>query len=209
MQLDNLDACEDWLELSDGSKLFLKPEGDAEFEALSVPVLAHHLATINRWGGKARAPFSVAQHTLGVTDTVAAFGGGPRLQVLAMLHDAHEPFMGGDMPTPMKRWSQRIAGASAELFLADRIDDAVRSAFGIAPPSLEEMRAIKQADTLALAAEHRDLCHQPARDNWTARLPSPAAIATIEPWPWQMARERFAERLTHLLAAYHAQYGAL
>lgn len=211
MQLDNLETCEDWIELCDGSMLKLMTDGSCEFEDLTPRALAHHLSGAIRWGGAAREPMTVAQHSLGVTDTVAAFGGGVRLQVLAMLHDAHEPFMGGDRPTPMKRWARRAfqdAGAAdASPLIADAIDAAVQFAFGIMPPSLSECEAIKQADTLALAAERRDLFDAPPRDNWTARLPSPAAIARIEVWPWQMARAKYAERLDKLLTAYAAEHG--
>jgi len=208
MQLDNLDACEDWLEVCDGSKLLLKPDGECEFESLTIEALAHHLATINRWGGKALTPISVAQHSLLVRDLVRAFGASPRIELLALLHDAHEPFMGGDRPTPMKRWEQRVAGVSVQLYTADRIDDAVRSSFGVAPPSLAECEAIKRADLMAMAVEHRDLCCQPARDNWTARLPSPAGVDRIEAWPWQLARAEFAKALEDALSR-NAGYGAV
>lgn len=200
MQLDNLELCEDWLQLCDGAKLLLKADGEAEFEALDAVTLAHHLATTNRWGGAARVPYSVAQHSLLVGDICRFFGAGARLYALALLHDAHEPFMGGDKPTPMKRWERKQAGASADLYTADRLDDAVRTAFGLAPPSIAESQAVKHADLIALAAEARDLM-APARDNWTQRLPSPAAVAKIEPIGWEWAKARYARALQGALDA--------
>lgn len=64
--------------------------------------LAHHLSQINRYGGAARFPFSVAQHSINVAaglwrDTESAI-----CALDGLIHDAHEAYGPGDVISPCK-----------------------------------------------------------------------------------------------------------
>src|SRR5687767_12398883 len=54
--------------------------------------IAHHLASVNRFGGAARIPMSVAQHSVLVSRLSGSYGSP--LAVHGLLHDAAEAYLG-------------------------------------------------------------------------------------------------------------------
>lgn len=109
--------------------------------------IAYPLSTTNRFGGHAKPFVSVAQHSVLVCDIVRAESDG-NLELLqaALLHDAHEAFL-GDVPRPMK---PRLGDGYKDL--ARRADEAIAERFEISVESMHDPR-IKEADITAMTNE--------------------------------------------------------
>jgi len=72
-------------------------------EAIHIDDIALHLSRMPRFSGATKRFYSVAQHSCGVERIIRALYGldSCRLRYEALLHDAHEAYM-GDVPTPLK-----------------------------------------------------------------------------------------------------------
>lgn len=108
--------------------------------------IACSLSKIVRFAGHVEWFWSVAAHSLLVARIVKDQGAPNRLQLAALLHDAHEAYI-GDVPTPLKR----KMGAMYE-DLKDTVDDAIALRFGL-DASLFEDGLVKAADAIALRSE--------------------------------------------------------
>lgn len=69
----------------------LKPED------VTIDILSHALANINRYSGHCKRPYSVAQHSVAMASLCE-----PGLEKACLLHDASEIFT-GDIPYPIKK----------------------------------------------------------------------------------------------------------
>jgi hypothetical protein len=152
--------------------------------------IAAHLAKINRFSGATRAPYSVAQHCVLVSQVVP-----PSMALMGLLHDAGEAYT-NDISRPMKRALERIApGIVAEV--CGDIDRAIWLRFGIAPETVAAAHdAIKLADNIACSTERRDLLCDPVGFSW-GEMPKPLA-ARIEPWSAAKAEAMFLWRFRQL-----------
>lgn len=157
--------------------------------------LAHHLALYNRWTGGTNEPISVAQHSMLVADWLARFG--VRLELLGLLHDAAEAYM-GDICRPIKAAFSMVSPGVVEKLEA-QIDGAICGRFKLAPPSDEEAALVKAADQVVTATEARDLLprERAGETEWRSFLPQPLPV-TIHPWTWRAAKRAFATRLDRL-----------
>lgn len=137
--------------------------------------IAHALAQINRFNGHTTRPYSVAEHSLLVTDIAASRGASRAVQLACLLHDAHEAYV-GDMHSPAK-WALGVAWIGFEApHLAN-----VRAALGIKTISAAARAEIKRCDLIALATERRDL----TRFDPAAHLPWPILDTPgqqVPPW---------------------------
>lgn len=155
--------------------------------------LAEALGKLARYTGHTLgAPYSVAQHSVVVAEQLAE----PLPRLYALLHDAHEAYL-GDWSTPLKHALALALGARAAEALArltDAIDAAVHRRFGLAwPPPDSIAEAVKAADRVALATEVRDLLAPPPRI-WDGAMPKPLA-RRLAPWPWHEAVGRWRRQL--------------
>ncbi|KAA5602183.1 hypothetical protein F1188_20575, partial [Roseospira marina] len=167
----------EWLQLASGRRWYpLAPR----VEDVCWRDIADGLGKIARFGGATQAaPYSVAQHCCHVADLLS-----PDLRLYGLLHDAHEALMGVDWPAPLKRsappdvqaWLNRIA---------DTTDAVLWIAAGVTVPSAEALRAVHQADMVALATERRDLL-APSDVPWGFALPRPDTLV-LRPEPWHDA----------------------
>jgi hypothetical protein len=123
-----------------------------------------------RFGGHTTETYSVAQHSVLVSEMVRANGGSDEQILAALLHDAHEAYL-GDIPSPIK-W---VLGDSYEGFrkLEQQVDQAVANAFGI-DAALFHGELVKHADVSALWWEKQDLMSDVTHDgyewNWDVML---------------------------------------
>lgn len=108
--------------------------------------IARHLSSINRFNGATWPRVNVACHSIRVARSVQSHG--PRLFLLALLHDAHEAYV-GDITTPVRH----VIGSTAIEDLTRRIDAAIYAAVGIDPPTAAEQAVIESADRAALVEE--------------------------------------------------------
>src|SRR5215218_211560 len=142
--------------------------------------IARALANQCRFGGHSRVFYSVAQHSVLVSELVEAPGGGVQDAFAALMHDATEAYL-GDMPHPLKHRSPLGAAFKAA---EDHLEQALRDRFGIKA----EVPEIKRADRALLATERRAFSAEswywpelegvePLDLELTARSPDEAAAA--------------------------------
>lgn len=150
---------------------------------VNLPDIAHALGHLCRFTGHTVMPYSVARHSLLVAALVPA-----ELRLQALLHDAHEAYV-GDISTPLK-WEVPEFRA-----VNDRVWRVVAAAFGI-PEELDP--AVKLADRIMLMTERRDLL-APCDTRWAPEFeviePMPAEIGLdacktfghVDAWQFQRA----------------------
>ena len=154
-------------------------------DALCIEDIAHSLAHICRFGGHTRAHYSVAQHSVHVSQLVP-----PELALEGLLHDATEAYV-GDVISPIK------VGLPLYRDLEDRVWEAVAARFDLDPVL---PLAVKAADTIMLATEIRDLRpppQDPRERAYIAGLPAPMPGRIVALDAWQ-ARELFLLRYREL-----------
>jgi hypothetical protein len=120
---------------------------DPRSEDVCIDDIAHALSNICRFGGHCRQFYSVAQHSVLVSRTVAKGN-----ELLGLLHDAPEAYC-GDMVRPLKKHSE-ISTIYREM--EGKIWLAVASKFGL-PINSTEWENVKWADDTVLLTEKRDL----------------------------------------------------
>lgn len=129
--------------------------------------IAHGLAHICRYSGQCNRFYSVAEHSLLVSETAYGF------ELEALMHDAAEAFL-GDITRPLKQMLpdyKRIEG---------EVERAIFSRFGIPTPLPRE---VKKADLRVLAAEQRQIM-PPGTDNWLRGqdvVPAPIVVRNLSP----------------------------
>lgn len=102
------------------------------------------LGRMPRWAGATRVWWSVLHHSLLVSEIIARRKGSERLQLLGLLHDAHEAIT-GDVPAFWKP----IALKTNQM----RLDRLIRDGFDIDDPTEAEDELVKEADEIALRLE--------------------------------------------------------
>jgi len=146
--------------------------------------IAAGLAHICRYGGHCRQFYSVAQHSL----LVSREFDDPRLQLLALLHDAGEAYL-GDIPRPVKAEFDRIETVETA------VREVVWTALGVDPPTEREWTQVMDADDRLLAYEADCLL---ADGSWA---PDPPDLDyDLRATPADEVRDRFRARGEALLA---------
>lgn len=144
--------------------------------------IAHALSNLCRFTGHVREFYSVAQHSVLVSQIVP-----PEDALAALLHDASEAYI-TDISKPLKPH----LGGYVEI--ETRIMEVVLQAFGL-PTCLPD--SVKRADLILLATEKRDL--MPAHgDDWDLLRDIPCLQEPIVPLPPRAARARFMDRFSQL-----------
>ncbi len=140
-------------------------------EEICIEDIAHQLSLLCRFNGCCRQFYSVAEHSIRVSNIVP-----DRLKLSALLHDAHEAYV-GDMTRPLKQTFPVYKDISNNIQVV--IDDKFGT--NIYQPE------IKYADNVLLSTEKRDLMM--VQDEW-AELPPPLpqVIYTMQP---AMAEQMF------------------
>ena len=143
------------------------------YDDIDIMDIAHHLSLLCRFNGACNEFYSVAQHSVYVASLVPE-----KDKLAAMLHDAHEAYF-GDIIRPLKIAIPELA--KIEKRIAARIL-AKFECFGA------DWVAIKEADTIMLATEFRDLMKK--TDGLS--LPEPRK-KPINPWGANFAEHTFLE----------------
>jgi hypothetical protein len=145
--------------------------------------IAHALSMQCRFNGHCRAFYSVAQHSVHVSQVTPA-----PLALWGLLHDAAEAYL-SDLPRPVKsqfplfsQWEDRLLGR-------------ILQEYGLTMPMPD---AVRQADERLLMTEARDLMAPPPKD-W--RIPAkPLENLTIHPLMPAAAEKLFLQRYAELTA---------
>jgi len=154
--------------------------------------IAHALSNICRFAGHTREFYSVAQHSVLVSQIVP-----PEHAMAGLLHDAPEAYL-GDVTTPLK---QLLPDYKA---LEKRIEADVLTKLGlptVLPPE------IKEADIIAMATEQRDLM-APHDDTWILTAGIVPLAVRIDPVMPSEAKRLFLNRYFELLGAGKAALAA-
>jgi len=120
--------------------------------------IAHALARIPRFNGHTVEPWSVADHSRLVARLLPD-DAPPTLRLAALLHDAHEAYL-GDITSPVAEALRGRADAGPLDGLKVLFDTAIAAALAF-PPELFHDPRIRHADRLALAIERHALMPAP------------------------------------------------
>ena len=157
-------------------------------EQIDAGDIARALANVCRFGGHTRAFYSVAQHSVIVSELVEARGGDVEDVFAALMHDATEAYL-GDMPHPIKHRSP-LGAAFKEA--EDRLEAVLQARFAIKP----DVPEIKRVDRALLATERG--AFSSISWDWPELEGVEALDLELEAWPPDEAARRFAERYAEL-----------
>jgi 5'-deoxynucleotidase YfbR-like HD superfamily hydrolase len=170
-----------WIPTATGERFFpFEPTRGS----IRIEDIAHALACVNRWTGHAPRPYSVAQHSILVSELV------PREYALwGLLHDASEAYV-ADVAGPVKR----LPAFDEYRDIEGALETATFEHFNLFG---KRPACVKVADLAACATEIRDFFGvAPAAWGYTVD----AVDARIVPWSWEHARDRFASRFAQLIS---------
>lgn len=142
--------------------------------------IAHALAVINRFTGHTVAPYSVAQHSVEVSELVA-----PEHALWGLMHDASEAYL-GDVARPLKVMLPDYKA------LEEHVQQTIAKAFHLSWPIPPE---VKEADNRALLAEKRELLS--VQHDWNIKAdPAPGPV---NPYTWVQAKKLFEARYLEIV----------
>jgi len=150
---------------------------------ISIIDIAVSLSRINRFTGHTTYAYSVAQHSIYVSNILP-----PEHQKWGLLHDAHEAYV-NDMVSPVKKYFPLYQEIETKLM------EAMAQRFDLTWPV---PKAIVEADYILLATEKRDIM-RPSPAPWGA-LPKPAPFK-IEKWTCDKAYNQFIKRFEELFGS--------
>jgi uncharacterized protein len=174
------------LDWAQGSKIMLASGNVFDFRdphgsEFTLDDIAQGLSLVCRYTGQCRGFYSVAEHSMLVSDVSDSYA------YEALLHDAAEAFI-GDITKPLKQLLpdyRRIEAA---------VQDAVIERFGL---DRNYLAIVKAADLRVLAAEQAQIM-APGTADWATAAgiePAPIIVRFFEP---EVARTRFLQRYRQL-----------
>lgn len=165
---------------------FSRPTADM----IDIEDIAHALSRINRFTGHTRDFYSVAQHSVAVSELVP-----PEHALAGLLHDASEAYM-GDLSSPLKQLVPQYKE------IEQRVERAICARFGLVFP-LDP--SVKEADLRMLVTERRDLMPKPRPElhatdmiAWSWARGIEPIRRRVRPQPSREAYLRFMLRFTEL-----------
>lgn len=151
---------------------------DPRPEDICIEDIAHHLAAENRFNGASRYPYSVAQHSVYVSQLVP-----PEFALWGLLHDAAEAYY-KDIPRPLKH----SAPMDGYRRLEKRGQAMIYDHFGLLGP---EPECVKVADIRILCHERPALMAAPPMPWRTMAAPGDVLPFKIAPWSAEQAESAF------------------
>jgi hypothetical protein len=152
--------------------------------------IAHALSRQCRFSGHTREHYSVAEHSVRVSELLQWQGHSKRKQLWGLLHDASEAYL-VDIPLPLKCAPEFAPYRRAE----ERLMAVICRRFGL---TVEEPAAVREADAILLATEARDL--MPFRAEHWGSLKAKPLGEVIVPWSFETAERNFLQRYVGLAA---------
>jgi hypothetical protein len=152
--------------------------------------IAHALSNQCRFSGHVRTFYSVAEHSVRVSELLEAWGCGRVIQLWGLLHDASEAYL-VDLPSPLKNDPAFGAYRDAERTLME----AVCERFDL---PVDEPAAVRRADLVLLATEARDL--MPFTPEYWSKLTEEPLATKVVPWDSVTAERNFLRRFLKVAA---------
>ncbi len=151
--------------------------------------IAHALSQQCRFSGHTKEFYSVAEHSVRVSELLESWGCIPMIQLWGLMHDASEAYL-VDIPAPLKHTEEFFPYRRAEA----RLMVAICRRFGL---PVAEPERVRHADATLLATEARDLmAYLP--EHWAGLVAKPLR-EKIEPWRSSTAAEAFIQRFEDLV----------
>jgi hypothetical protein len=161
---------------------------EPDVEQIDIGDIARALSNQCRFGGHCRTFYSVAQHSVLVSELVEQRGGDIEDVFAGLMHDAREAYL-GDMPHPIKHRSP-LGAAFREA--EKHLEAAIRERFSIR----SEVAGLKPADRAILATERRAF----SAETW--HWPELEGIEPLDldlrAWPPDEAERAFLDRYAEL-----------
>jgi len=157
---------------------------DPTHNVVRVTDIAHALSNICRFAGHTREFYSVAQHSVLVSELVSSENA-----LIGLFHDAVEAYV-GDVTRPLKNLLPDYRAIEA------RVQADIFQKLGL-PANIPE--EVKKADVILLATEQRDLMPE-HDDEWALIFGVDPLPNSIVPWSPDEAYEYFLERYRELRA---------
>lgn len=178
--LQNQNRLGDWIQTYTGKAFW---PFDARPDEVDIEDIAHSLSLQCRYGGHCKYFYSVAEHSVYVSQLCS-----PENALWGLLHDATEAYL-CDLPRPIKWHIPEYKRIEA------RLEIVIANALGLSLPMPDE---IKQIDNAILLCERNQLMSKPPYD-WQIEIVKPVNIM-IECWEPRRAKVRFTERYYYLLS---------
>ena len=150
-------------------------------EDIDIKDIAHGLAQTNRFNRQTIVPYSVAQHSVLVSQHT-------KHPLDGLMHDAAEVYL-FDAASPIKGdiFVRRNGVFKPFRSIEDQVYSIIAPIFGLSDPIPEDVNRI---DKLIVEDEKRWVMNSPTA--------GPGLGIHITPWPWQEAERRFLERFKEL-----------
>lgn len=168
-----------WIQTYTGKAFY--PLADQPGE-IDIHDIAHALSLLCRFNGHCKVFYSVAQHSVHVSEGVPA-----EVALWGLLHDAAEAYL-SDLPRPVKQQLPQFSK------LEDKLLARILADYGLAMPMPPE---VKLADEQLLMTEARDLMQAPPMD-WEIGV-EPLSDLQINPLLPVEAEQLFLTRYAELM----------
>lgn len=164
--------------------------------------LAHQLSLVNRFSGSTLRPYSVAQHSIMVSEVAVKLGREEglgtgdlyELAAIGLLHDAAAAYPPNDVASPAKAGTARGPGDLIDL--QHRIQRMIYRRYCCAVTGHHPPEVVRRADAIMVAAEFRDLMRRsPIPTTWD----EPIIVTEIRPWGTQEAELRWLTKAAEIL----------
>lgn len=167
--------------LASGKRFDLLDPASSDFD---IEDIAHGLAHVCRYAGQCQMFYSVAEHSLLVSETVEQFA------LEALMHDAAEAFI-GDITRPLKQLLPEYKA------IESLIEQVISQRFGLQG---EAKAVIKEADLRVLAAEQHQVMAKGCAD-WADEAGIVPAEITVRGLTPSAAKHQFLSRFHQLSEA--------
>ncbi len=174
-----------WMETYTGQKFHLDNE-ELNPDEIHLEDIAYSLSMQCRYTGHTRGFYSVAEHSIHITDQLKLRGESLAVQFTGLLHDAAEAYI-GDLARPVKVMLPAFKA------LEDRIDVALAKRFNVIfpfPPVIKDL-------DVRIIKDERAQCMGDSGNVWGTDMFEPLGV-TIQFWTPAKARAKFLGRFHDL-----------
>lgn len=168
-----------WIQTRSGVKFHLLHPHPADFRITDI---AYGLSNVCRFAGHTSSFYSVAEHSVRVSDLIREWKFSEEEQYAGLMHDAAEAYL-SDIASPLKYLPDLAMYRDIEHNLEAQIAGSLKVRYPYP-------WCVKPADQVLLVSEARDLM-SPVVDDWTKKLLVRPLDHKIRPWSPAKARRKF------------------